>query len=209
MTTSGPRPLVISWRRVFTAGVDEVRCSGAGGDLQLAVVDVDGDGLGAAESACGDGSKTDASAAEDRDEIPRDDAAARGGMRAYGEGLDEAKLLDGERGGIEAEARDGDVLGERTVALDAEGFIAAASVGAAAQATGAGAARGVWRQGYGCAGGKIIRSADYRCGDLVAQDARVLHHGIATAEGGEIGSAKTDAMNFEENFVWVGDGEIR
>ncbi len=119
--------------QTFAGSVDQVFGAGFASDLELGIVHVDRDCIGAAKGRGCNGTEADAAAAEDRDGVFGGDAAAGDGVEAYGERFYEAELFDGEVGGVELFARYADVLRHGAVALYAHRLIPLAGVDAAAK----------------------------------------------------------------------------
>jgi hypothetical protein len=104
-------------------------------------------------------------------------------VEAHGQRFYKTKFLDGEVGGIELFARYADVLRHRAVALYAHRLIPLTGIDSAAKTCSADTATGVWREGDGSSGRKIDASLTDPRSDLVTENTRKLHHGIASTKG--------------------------
>src|SRR5579875_906061 len=148
------------------------------GEGELGIVEIDGDGGCAAGDDGGERAEADGAAAEDGDGVGGSDAASCGGVEADGERLDEGEFAQREGGRVNGFLPgDGEETGHGAVALDTEGLVEFAGVGAAAFAGSAGAAGGVGIERDVEAGAEFGwdfgAGFDDRGGDLMAGNARI------------------------------------
>ena len=127
--------------------------------------------------------------------------------------LDHGHLLRAETvGAQEIALRDGDVLAQRAVDVDAEQFERGAAVGLALAAGDAHTAKQVGADHAHVAGleaGWVGPNLDNLAGDFVAQDAGIAEERLAAAIGVQIGAADADTAHADEGFAGAGGGRGR
>jgi len=161
------------------------------------------------------GAETNSTATEDGDFVRGGDSSAGGGVKTYGERLDEAEFFQGERwSGKKFFGRHGDEFSESAIALHTKGLVIRAGVGAGAKAGSAVAAIGVGRQGDvgidSQTGRKGRMCFDDGGGNFVARNSGVMDERIFAAIGIEIAAAEADHAYAEEDAAglrdWLRDG---
>lgn len=198
---------------VLGVGVDGMGGAGFGGEGEFGGVEVGNDRASATKSGCGDCAQAYTTAAKHENSVGSSDAAAVDGMEADAQGFDEAEFAKGEAWGLdEFLPGDGEEFGEGAVALDAEGLIELAGVGAAAAAGGAVAASSVRHDCNGHARGKAFGNTGAGGfdggGDLVAGDAGELNQGVLSAVAIDVGAAEADHSDPQEDLTELRDGLI-